>query len=35
MHFILLNDWHVSRREKQDRGAEICRIILDIDDLEE
>jgi hypothetical protein len=35
MYFILLNDWHVARREKQDTDAEIWRIILDIDDLEE
>ena len=35
MHFILLNDWHVARREKQNMGVEIWRIILDIDDLKE
>jgi len=34
MHFILLNDWRVSRREKQETCAEIWRIILDIDDLD-
>lgn len=35
MHFILLNDWHITGREKQDTGAEIWRIIVDIDGLEE
>jgi len=35
MHFILLNDCHVARREKQDKDAEIWKIILDVDDLEE